>query len=254
MVDLSDLFWQASLEDFKRGYVYRSETDEFVCIFCGQSFENGIIYPEGNKFYEAKKYIKVHIGLAHSSPFHFLLGLDKKLTGLTDHQKNLLELFYDGCSDNDVAKALGGGSTSTIRNHRFTLRERQKQAKVFLALMELLNEQVPKKQAFVDMPRSSRIMDDRFAITQEENGKILSAYFTQGLNGPLASFPLKEKKRVAILRQLISQFSASKTYTEKEVTALLKPIYPDYALIRRLLIEYGFLDRTQDGSAYWVKL
>ncbi|KPV60402.1 hypothetical protein QJ48_05600 [Paenibacillus sp. A3] len=32
---------------------------------------------------------------------------------------------------------LDGGSTSTIRNHRFTLREKKKQAKLFLAIMEL---------------------------------------------------------------------------------------------------------------------
>ncbi len=34
---------------------------------------------------------------------------------------------------------------------------------------------------------------------------------------------------------------------------ILKPIYHDYVMIRRYLIEYGFLDRHRDGSAYWVK-
>lgn len=253
MNDLSSLFWQASLKDIKQGYVYDREHDEFICLICGKSFSNGIIYPENDQLYEAKKYIKVHIAKNHGSPFHFLLNLDKKITGLTQHQKMLLELFYQGYSDNEVVKTLDIGSTSTIRNHRFSLRERQKQAKVFLAIMELLGEQVPKKHTFIEIPRSSQKIDDRFAITEQESEKILAAYFKQGLDGPLDIFPLKEKKRVAILRHLLQFFDANKTYTEKEVNDLLKKFYDDYVLLRRCLIEYGFMDRTPDGSSYWVK-
>ncbi|MCL5057806.1 MAG: DUF2087 domain-containing protein [Actinobacteria bacterium] len=254
MIDMSDLFWRASLQDIKQGYIYRQQSEDFICLICGKSFSNGVIYPDEGQLYEAKKYIKVHIARSHRSAFHFLLNLDKKLTGLTDHQKTILEIFYEGYSDNEAAKALGTGSTSTIRNHRFTLREKQKQAKVFLAIMELLGEQVPKKNTFIEIPRSSKKVDDRFAITEQESQKILAAYFKQGLNGPLDSFPLKEKKRVAILRHLVKYFETNKNYTEKEVNAVLKPFYNDYVLLRRYLIEYGFMDRTQDGSSYWVKL
>ncbi|HWR43608.1 DUF2087 domain-containing protein [Sporomusa sp.] len=252
MNDISELFWQASLHEIKQGYIHQQSSDEFTCLICGKSFINGIIYPHGTQLYEAKKYIQVHIEQCHHSTFHFLLNLDKKLTGLTDHQKTILELFYQGNSDNEVAKALGTSSTSTIRNHRFTLREKQKQAKVFLAIMELLGEQVPKKNTFINIPRNSRNIDDRFAITEQENEEILAACFSQGLDGPLDSFPLKEKKRVAILRHLVKQFEPSKTYTEKEVNGILKPFYNDYVLLRRYLIEYGFMDRTQDGSSYWI--
>ena len=48
--------------------------------------------------------------------------------------------FYQGKSDKDIQKELEIGSSSTIRNHRFVFREKERQAKVFLALMELLNE------------------------------------------------------------------------------------------------------------------
>lgn len=254
MTDLSDLFWHASLPEIKQGYIYRENSDEFICLICGKSFTGGIIYPHDGQLYEAKKYIQVHISKHHRSAFHFLVNLDKKLTGLTDHQKTILELFFEGHSDNEVAKALGTGSTSTIRNHRFSLREKQKQAKVFLAIMELLGEQVPKKHAFIEIPRSSKKVDERFAITEQESQKILASHFKQGLDGPLDSFPLKEKKRVAILRHLVKHFDADKNYTEKEVNAVLKQFYSDYALLRRNLIEYGFMDRTPDGSSYWVKL
>ena len=253
MHDASELFWQASLDDVKNGYVYRQETEDFFCLLCGKTFTEGVIYSENGHLYEAKKYIKVHIETVHQSVFHTLLNLDKKLTGLTDHQKAILELFHAGHSDADIAKTLEVGSTSTIRNHRFNLREKQKQAKLFLAIMETAAQQAPKKDAFIDIPRSSRQVDERFAITEEENKKILSAYFKKGPHGPLETFPLKEKKRVAILRHILTRFESNKHYTEKEVNAVLKPYYEDYVLLRRCLIEYGFMDRTQDGSAYWVK-
>lgn len=254
MNDISELFWRASLPEIKQGYVYRPESDVFTCLICGETFTNGLIYSHDNQLYEAKKRLEHHIGQCHHSVFQFLLNLDKKLTGLTDHQKTILGLFYDGCNDNEIAKTLDIGSTSTIRNHRFSLRERQKQAKIFLAIMELLGELLPPKDAFIEIPRNTRQVDDRFAITEQENDKILSTYFKQGLNGPLESFPLKEKKRVAILRHIITRFESDKQYTEKEVNAILKPYYEDYVLLRRQLIEYGFMDRTRDGSSYWIKL
>lgn len=254
MKDISELFWQASLEEIKQGFVFDSNTGEYICILCGKAFTDGLIYSEDNQLYEARKYIEVHILRQHGSTFHYLLDLDKKLTGLTDHQKTILELFYDGHSDNEVAKALETGSTSTIRNHRFSLREKQKQAKIFLAIMELLGARVPKKNAFINVPRNSKNIDDRFAITEQENEKILAAAFPQELHGQLATYPLKEKKRVAILRHIVKNFDSAKTYTEKEVNTILKELYEDYVLLRRQLIEYGFMDRTQDGSSYWIKL
>ncbi|KYZ77947.1 transcriptional regulator [Anaerosporomusa subterranea] len=254
MTTLSDLFWQAPLNDMKQGYIYQPENDEYVCLICGERFVNGLIYENGEQLYEAKKYVTIHITQAHQSMFHFLLNLDKKMTGLTDHQKSILELFYAGASDQDAAKTLNTGSASTIRNHRFSLRERQKQAKVFLAVMELLGEHTPKKQTFVAIPASAKQVDERFAITEQENAKILATHFKQGLNGPLDSYPLKEKKRVAIIRHLATLFAVNKTYNEKEVNAILKPIYEDYVLLRRHLIDYGFMDRTLDGSSYWVKV
>ena len=253
MNDLTELFWQASLTEIKQGYLYQEQTDEFICLICGKSFANGVIYPCQNQLYEARKYIALHIAEQHHSPFEVLINLDKKLTGLTDHQKIILELFYAGHTDTEIAKTLNTGSTSTIRNHRFSLREKQKQAKIFLAIMELLGEQTPKKQAFIDIPRSSQMVDDRFAITEEESKKIIAAYFKEGPDGPLSLFPGKEKKRIAIIRHLLKNFETGKNYTEKEVNTILQRFYSDYVLLRRYLIDYGFMDRKQDGSAYWVR-
>ncbi|MER7682346.1 DUF2087 domain-containing protein, partial [Streptomyces sp. NPDC096934] len=38
-------------------------------------------------------------------------------------------------------------------------------------------------------------------------------------------------------------------YSEKALNDILKPIYEDYVLIRRLLIEYGFIDSPHHPTA-----
>lgn len=52
---------------------------------------------------------------------------------------------------------------------------------------------------------------------------------------------------------MIKNFSPDKKYKEQEINRISKRIYEDYAKIRRALVEYGFIDRTNDGVGYWVK-
>ena len=69
----------------------------------------------------------------------------------------------------------------------------------------------------------------------------------------MIKFPKKEKQKLATLRVIIKQFDKEKQYSEKEINEILKSIYDDHVTLRRYLVEYGFLDRKDDGSAYWVK-
>lgn len=255
-ISVSEKFWDATIEELKKGYVYekREHAEFYVCLGCGKAFEKGLIYKEGSTYYEAEKFASLHVDHVHGSMFTWLLGLDKKLTGLTDLQKGLLSAFRRSLSDGEAAKELSIGSTSTVRNHRFTLREKAKQAKLFLAIMELVEEKPATTSPFVSIPRSASMLDERFAITEEENDDILKAYFKQGPDGPVSEFPKKQKRKVAILRQLIKRFEIGQEYTEKEVNAILTEAYPDYVTLRRYLIDYGLLEREEDGSLYWVKL
>ncbi|NDE68828.1 MAG: DUF2087 domain-containing protein [Microbacteriaceae bacterium] len=40
-------------------------------------------------------------------------------------------------------------------------------------------------------------------------------------------------------------------YIEPEVNDILCEYFEDHVFARRLLIEWGYLDRRQDGSSYW---
>lgn len=247
----SDTLWNAPVQDLKNGYA--CDGDAFVCLFCGHATEQGLIYTEKGTFYDAKKFMQRHIEARHGSAFQALIGLDKKATGLTDHQNALLRLFYEGRSDDEVKTELEIGSASTIRNHRFVLKEKERQARIFLALMELLKERSDNPEpAFIAPHPQARMMDDRYNMTEEEEQQILERAFPEGLDGPLLTFDLKEKQRLAILRQIVLRLDDGRLYTEKELNAELSPIYEDYAILRRNLVDYGFISRESDGSAYWT--
>jgi len=246
-MNLEEMFWNASVDQLKKGYV--KEADDLVCLCCGEIYELGVIYNVNQKLMEAHKAIEMHILMKHQSMFHYLLEMDKKYTSLTDNQKQLMIMFYEGLSDKEIAQEMDA-STSTVRNHRFSLREKAKQAKIFLSLMELLeNKKSPEK--FIAIHRSATNVDSRYAITEVEKENYLKIYF---LDQKLISFPTKQKRIIVVLQHIANFFEHKKKYSEKEVNEVLKRIYHDYVTIRRYLIEYGFLDRKADGSEYWVKL
>jgi len=259
MESVSDELLNADIHDLKRGYKEDVQLDAYTCLVCGHQTEKGIVYPEGGVLYEAEKSMRRHIQQQHHSMLDYLLSLDKKMTGLTDLQRKLIGYFHQGLSDHDIIAELDGGSTSTIRNHRFMLREKMKQAKLFLTVMELM-EEGGKSAARTSIAASKQnpsklpgALGGRLMITEDEYKNILSKYFTEGPGGPLSSFPKQEKRRIAILRHIAGDFEEGRTYTEKEVNQVLEARFEDYVTLRRLLIEYGFLDREPDGSEYWAK-
>ncbi|XRG77882.1 DUF2087 domain-containing protein [Rossellomorea sp. GAMAL-10_SWC] len=246
-----DVFWNADIEELKQGYI--EEENHYLCLLCSKKIEKGIIYQDSGILYEAEKYMRVHIEQSHDSVFNYLIQLDKKLTGLTEHQNHLLRLFYQGKSDTDIQKETGIGSASTIRNHRFVLKEKERQAKLFLVMMELLKEKDEHAPSFLPLHKTAKMVDERYNITEDEMEKTLKKYFPEGIEGPLKKFPLKEKQKLVVLREIVKRFSPNKKYTEKEINEVLTATYPDYVVLRRYLIEYGFIDRKSDGSSYWLK-
>ncbi len=253
MDNLNETFWNASVEEIKEGFVYSEGTEAFNCLICGESFVNGVIYPKDHWFMDAKKAVRTHISDKHGSVFDFLINLSRRYTGLTDTQKEILTGMYQGLGDKEIVKKQGGKSSSTIRNHRFKLREKEKQARVYLALMSLLQSGEKEGERFddlVEVHREATMVDDRYVITQAEREKVLKNYIQEG---KVNAFPSKEKKKLIILQYIMKQFVVKKTYTEKEVNEIIKGIIDDYVTVRRYLIQYGFLDRKKDGSAYWVK-
>ncbi|WP_225446409.1 DUF2087 domain-containing protein [Paenibacillus rhizovicinus] len=245
----------ASVAEVKRGYTYHGETDTYYCLVCGESFEEGIIYNVNDRLMEAHKAVERHIGAVHGSMLDVLLELDKKTTGLTDLQKQLIGLFASGKTDAETLELTGGGSASTIRNHRFALKERAKQAKLFLAIIELMDGGLDQAARAVPVRRNTVIADERYALTPEEYKALLDKYLPQGLEGPLNGLPRKEKRRIALLRHIATVFKKGRKYKEAEVDELLLRFLPeDHETLRHQMVDYGFLLREESGNGYRLNI
>lgn len=245
--------WDASIDDLVEGFVFDQASRSYCCLLCDKRFEKGVVYPDADRFYEADRAVIAHVQREHGSLFDYFINLNKRLTGLTDQQKAMMRFFHKGLSDKAIVEHMPGvNSASTVRQYRFKLKEKERQAKIFLTLVRLMERQTGKHADFMPIHRGATMVDDRYAITKEEQEKIIANYFTG--DGKLKAFPRKEKRKIVILSELVRRhFNSEIHYTEQEVNDRLKPLYADYVTLRRYLIEYGFLARERDGRAYWVK-
>lgn len=235
-----------SVEVLVKGYEIQLE--RFQCLFCKQSYHRDEIFPYANRFFTAEGMIKKHIELSHVSPFHALLALDKKVSGLSDVQIEMMQHFFEGKTDQEIVNDSNVSSVSTVRQHRFKLREKEKQAKIFVALMQMM-----KNPEHYQIHKGAKQVDERYSIEKNEREKVLSTYFKNGLDGGIDTIPSKEKKKLIILQHILMRFENGKHYSEKEVNEILKTVHEDFVSLRRHLIEYGFMERNDDGSEYWLK-
>ncbi|MBA3525215.1 MAG: DUF2087 domain-containing protein [Geodermatophilaceae bacterium] len=75
---------------------------------------------------------------------------------------------------------------------------------------------------------------------------LLRAFFR---HGRLTHLPTVHAKTLVVLRHLADRFEPGVHYLEPEVNAILTEVYPDYALLRRGLVDEGLLSR--EAGVYW---
>jgi DNA-binding CsgD family transcriptional regulator len=253
-MEQNNYIWNSSIDEIVMGY--KENKDSFVCTFCGREFIKGQIYTFDVNLYDAYGAVNYHSKKDHGSAVDYLLAQASAQIGITNVQQQILRLMSEGKDDNAISHAVGIAQ-STVRNHRFKLREKEKQAKLFLALMQSLEEKTKRSISQTDagfikeIHPTATMVDDRYNITEEEREKVIKTYLDG--NGALLQFPAKEKKKIVLLREIVKNFKSDQMYSENEVNIILERIYNDYATIRRALIEYGFLDRSEDCSVYRVK-
>ena len=268
------VLWTYPLQDVARGYA--EEQDAYCCLFCEKKYQKGRVYEwesgaapeqeaageEGRLLYDASGAIRAHVRETHGGTADYLLGQGQgqamDLTGISEMQYRILLKMLVGDDDRQIGDRLGIAQ-STVRNHRFRLREKEKQAKLFLAMMQSLEEKtstpigMSSKGPIEELQISATMIDERYGITEQDREKTLKTYM-ESTTGMLKQFPAKEKKKIIVLREIIKNFMVGRTYSEQEVNRRLKRIYEaDYPTIRRALIEYGFMERSADCRVYHVK-
>ena len=66
------------------------------------------------------------------------------------------------------------------------------------------------------------------------------------------NIPKNDFEKQAILIQLIKDFKDNKKYSEQEVNEKIKKHFDDSTLLRRELINFGYMQRNPLTSEYWV--
>ena len=248
-------YGKLTVEEIRQGYHFDGDKSAYVCNYCGRVFEEGQVFPMGDRYYAPERAVRMHTETEHEGSLSQLIESGGKSNTLTDTQKTLLELFGQGMSDGEIASKLGI-SASTVRHQKFTFREKAKQAKYYLALYEeAFSTQGSKRKAddIVDIPNTVTMMDDRYVITEKERARMLKSEFESLEPLRLRHYPLKAKRQVVVLSEIAKLLEFGKKYSEAETREMLKAVYSDYSLLRRYLVDYGFMDRTKDGSEYWLR-
>ena len=72
-------------------------------------------------------------------------------------------------------------------------------------------------------------------------------------DGKIEQIPVPARTRIPLLRYLAEKFETGRDYTEREVNVTIAAwhTFNDYFILRRLLVDHGFLARVPDGSRYW---
>jgi hypothetical protein len=87
---------------------------------------------------------------------------------------------------------------------------------------------------------------------ETERRKTLAAFLNP--DGSIRQIPNSRSQAAKfriILEHVAAAFEPGKTYTEREVNAVLKGFHADIAGLRRDLVDAGMLARERDGSKYW---
>jgi len=70
-----------------------------------------------------------------------------------------------------------------------------------------------------------------------------------GSDGRLRTIPSKHSKLLVVLDHLAQEFEPGQKYAESEVNEVLQRFHPDFAALRRYLVENDFM--TREDSVYW---
>jgi hypothetical protein len=76
---------------------------------------------------------------------------------------------------------------------------------------------------------------------------VLRNFFAE--DGRLHTIPSRRHKRLVVLDRLAQEFELGETYTEEQVNDTLQRFHPDFAALRRYLVDDQFL--TRRDNVYW---
>jgi hypothetical protein len=99
------------------------------------------------------------------------------------------------------------------------------------------------KQMPAEPSIDASLLDGRWT---EEEAAVLGRFFS---GSRLVEIPANRSKRLLVLERLVQEFEPGLRYEEREVNFTLQVFHPDYAALRRYLVDEGLLTRAE--GVYW---
>lgn len=167
-----------SVNELERGYILDPITGIYSCIFCGQTFKDGVIYNSNGELSTAKKAVIEHIYSAHGGVFNGLINQKKNIHGLSENQCDILIGMYNELSNKDLSRKLGV-TEATIRTHKFNIQKMKREAKILLALLHQIEDEdcvTARKQLSIQSAENENHISD---INEPFIGNKLHPFFTQ---------------------------------------------------------------------------
>ena len=156
--------------------------------------------------------------------------------------ENMGKMFFQFCA---VCNFYGQYYSSQTKNRSIFLKQADLSSKLLEWFLENV-ENLTKKLVQLDLEDKKKEMEEKYQ-------KKVDNFYDE--NGKLVQYPSKRPMRMIALRKIALHFEVNRTYTEKEVNNIIKNciLFTDIELIRREMIEHGFMNRLRDGSQYWLE-
>ena len=88
---------------------------------------------------------------------------------------------------------------------------------------------------------------DPAAVVQALQGDPKLRVFTGG--GRIVTIPARQSRRRLLLDVIVQAFEPGVRYPERQISQFLGALHPDFAALRRHLVDEDFLSRS--GGEYW---
>jgi hypothetical protein len=108
----------------------------------------------------------------------------------------------------------------------------------YTAARAALEQQAPPMSAPPPGPTDGTAYD----AARREQQRLVDRLFK---DGRLAQIPAKRKNRAGALLEVLTRFEPGRVYSEPEVNAVLLGVHPDFAYLRRELVNYHYLERAE---------
>jgi len=101
-----------------------------------------------------------------------------------------------------------------------------------------------RRKELLARPRQASPADE--TCTPEWDRRVLGNFFD---GERLKEIPANHKQRRVVLDWLAKRFEPDRRYPEREVNEIIKRHHPDFATLRRTLVDYRYM--TREDGVYW---